>query len=229
MSNALARVLSEHPGFEGLRDGSSAALTDAVAVRLYLSSPRGATLDAALRTGTVGPHIPFARCLVAGLARLPSHRGPTSFAATPTPDQWALYRDHSVVTEWGFVHSVAGPDTDQPGDTDVLVWSMTGRRTRLLEADAGGVPQRVLFVPGTQFKILELTEPRPPRRGTILIRELTTRDLDDSGQATAVQRSFDDLALASMHRDYESWSGATRTVGENFATRGPFGTLPGVI
>jgi hypothetical protein len=227
MSTSVARVLSEHPGFEGLRDGSSAALTDAVAVRLYLS-PRGATLDAALRTGKVGPHIPLARCLVAGLSRLPSHRGPTSFASTPKPGHWELYRRHPKVTEWGFINAVAGPSLDQPGDTDVLVWSMTGRRTRLLEAENGGVPNRVLFVPGTQFKVLELNEPGPKSRGLIMMRELTARDLDDQGQGEAVQRSFDELALTSMRREHESWSTAARS-GTDDGPATHFGALPGLV
>jgi hypothetical protein len=228
MSTSVARVLSEHPGFEGLRDGSSAALTDAVAVRLYLS-PRGATLDAALRSGKVGPHIPLARCLVAGLSRLPSHRGPTSFAATPTAGHWELYRGNPKVTEWGFVNAVAGPCTDQPGDTDVLIWSMTGRRTRLLEAENGGVPNRVLFVPGTRFKVLELSEPGSNARGLVMMRELTARDLDDQGPADVVQRSFDELALTSMRREHEGWSGASRSGADNDGPATHFGALPGLM
>jgi hypothetical protein len=227
MANAVGRVLSEHPGLQGAKSGSSAdLLTDAVAVRGYLSE-QGVAVDAALRSATVGAHVPFARCVVAGLRQLPSHRGATTFAASPTPRQWALYRKHSLVTEWGFLNAATARYADLPGDTDVVVWSMTARRTRLLEP-RDGVEDRVLFVPGTSFKVLELAPPGGDRRGRILLRELTAAEVDDNGRVDPGRASLDELALTSLHRELEAWAGTepTRRAGAAVAR---FRALPGLV
>jgi hypothetical protein len=228
MSNSVARILSEHPGFQGaLSRSSSEVLTDAVAVQLYLTA-RGQAVDDALRTATVGPHVPFARCVVAGLSRLPSHRGPAVFTTTPTPGQWQIYRDHRLLTEWGFLHALTGPAADREGSVDVLVWSMTARRTRLLESE-DGVPERVLFVPGTSFKVLEMTEPQADgTRGQILLRELTAVEIDADGRVDPNRISLDELALNSLRRQLEQWSEQESAIRVHPASAGRFGALPGL-
>lgn len=228
MTNSVARILSEHPGFQGALSRSSAeVLTDAVAVQLYLTT-RGKAVDDALRTAAVGPHVPFARCVVSGLSRLPSHRGPAVFTASPTRGQWDLYRDHKLVTEWGFLHTMTAPPADATGEVDVLVWSMTARRTRLLEA-ADGVQERVLFVPGTSFKVLEMTEPESDGgRGQILLRELTAVEIDADGRVDQNRISLDELALNSLRRQLEQWADGSPSVQVNAASAERFGALPGL-
>jgi hypothetical protein len=229
MSNAVARVLAEHPGFQGeLSRNSAEVLTDAVAVRLYLS-PRGELIDQALRTAAPGAHVPIARCVVAGLSRLPSHRGPSMFTVSPTPEQWTLYRDHSVLTEWGFLNAFAGPYANLDGDTEVLVWSISGRRTRLLELDGDPVEDRVVFVPGTGFKILELSEPGESTRGLILLREIAVTEIDETGLVDPHRTALDDLALRSLRQELEKWTGSPpqRKIGRKAAAR--FGVLPGLV
>lgn len=226
-STAVARVLSEHPGLQGVLSRSSTeVLTDAVAVQLYLSA-RGQAVDEALRTGRVGAHVPLARCVVAGLSRLPSHRGPAVFSASPSPDQWQLYRDHRLLTEWGFLHALTEP-ADIDGTVDILVWSMTARRTRLLEPESDGVHERVLFVPGTNFKVLGLIEPQGDQtRGRLLLRELTALEVDNDGRVDPNRISLDELALRSLQRQFEKWAGqATAQVPPEMAAR--FGMLPGL-
>ncbi|MGW1680126.1 hypothetical protein [Saccharopolyspora sp. NPDC002376] len=230
LSHSISRILSEHPGFQGT-DGRSSAdvLTDTVAVRLHLSE-RGEAIDQALRTGRNGPHVPFARCVVAGLTRLPSHRGATAFAATPTPQQWELYQRRRLVTDWSFIHALTEPSPDQRGEVDVLVWSMTARRTKLLEpGGADEVENRVVFVPGTSFKILDLAEPRSDgTRGRVLLRELAESEVDESGRVDA-RASLDELAITSLQRCVERWAAAQPrgAVGESAARR--FGSLPGLV
>lgn len=224
MSNAAARILSEHPGFQGALAASSAdVLTDAVAVQLYLSE-KGAAIDAGLRAGRNGPHVPVARCVVAGLGRLPSHRGPASVAVSLTERQWAAYRSRKVVTEWGFLHTLTTPVSTEDGDTDILVWSVTARRTKLLEP-AEGVANRALFVPGTSFKILDLTEPADGKRGLVLLRELTVGEVDETGRVAADRISLDELALQSLRRELETW--AETDSRESAGTR-RFGAIPGL-
>ncbi|MEV6712780.1 hypothetical protein AB0M48_12160 [Lentzea sp. NPDC051208] len=228
LSNSVARILSQHPGFQGALSSSSAeVLTDAVAVQLFLTN-RGKAVDSALRTAAVGPHVPFARCVVAGLSRLPSHRGPVMFTASPTSGQWDLYRDHKLFTEWGFLHALTGPPADGDGEVDVLVWSMTARRTKLLEPE-NGVQERVLFVPGTNFKVLEMTEPQDDGgRGQILLRELTAVEIDAEGRVDPNRISLDELALSSLHRQVERWRSGTPAVQLNRAFADRFGALPGL-
>jgi hypothetical protein len=222
LANEVSRVLSMHPGFQA---GSTAeALTDAVAVRLHLTG-HGAGIDRALRTATVGPHVPFGRCVVSGLGRLPSHRGPTVFAADPTPDELELYRERNLVTEWGFLHALTSPCTRQTGSTDVLIWSMTARRTRLLEPDECRTEDRVLFVPGTSFKVLRLDPPSAAKRGLILLRELSAGEIDASGRVDSGPVSLDDVATSSLDGQLERWQPAPR-VPE--AAAGRFGALPGL-
>ncbi|MEV5541681.1 hypothetical protein AB0L13_33030 [Saccharopolyspora shandongensis] len=229
MSNSVARILSEHPGFQGaLTRSSTDVLTDAVAVQVYLTT-RGKAVDDALRTAQVGPHVPLARCVVSGLSRLPTHRGPAVFTTSPTPSQWELYRDQKLVTEWGFLHALIEPPAGGEDTVDVLVWSMTGRRTRLLEAE-DGVAERVLFVPGSSFKVLEMTEPQQDgARGRILLRELAAAEIDTDGRVDPNRISLDELALNSLRRQLELWADGKSSVQVNAASAARFGALPGLV
>lgn len=227
LENTIARVLAEHPGFQGAQS-SSEALVDAVAVRLYLSE-QGADLDAALRSATVGPHVPFARCVVAGLRRLPTHRGATVFRTTPTSAQWRRYRRRKLLTDWGFVNALTTPYGGQDGTADVLVWSITARRTRLLELDEAPVEDRVLFMPGTSFKVLDLTEPEGDRRGTILLRELAASEIDAEGRVDENRVSLDELAVRSLRRAAQRWASEDprQLVPDSVADR--LRALPGLV
>ncbi|MGP4014991.1 hypothetical protein [Saccharopolyspora sp. 5N708] len=230
LSHSISRILSEHPGFQGADSRSSTdVLTDTVAVRLYLLG-QGEAIDQALRTAENGPHVPFARCVVAGLNRLPSHRGATAFQATPTAREWQLYRQRRLVTEWGFTNALTEPSPDQRGEVDVLVWSMTGRRTRLLEPDgADRAENRVVFSPGTSFKILELAEPQPGGvRGGIMLRELAESEVDETGRVNA-RVALDELAINSLRRCVERWSGAEPRGAVGESARRRFGALPGLV
>jgi hypothetical protein len=230
MANSIARILSEHPGFQsGDSRTSDDVLTDTVAVRLYLSA-KGAEVDRALRTGVNGPHVPFARCVVSGLTRLPSHRGATVFAASPTEEQWQLYQKRRLVTEWGFVHSLTQPSADQGGAVDVLVWSMTARRARLLEPDGDEhTDNRVVFVPGTSFKVLDLAAPTTGERGRLFLRELAPSEIDDTGRVAADRVSLDELAMTSLRRCVEHWADAEPAGLVGPAARPRFGALPGLV
>ncbi|ONI83112.1 hypothetical protein ALI144C_16530 [Actinosynnema sp. ALI-1.44] len=229
MAHSVSRILSEHPGFQGDARSSADVLADTVAVQLYLSA-RGESIDQALRTAANGPHVPFARCVVSGLTRLPSHRGATIFTASPAEAQWQLYRQRNLVTDWSFIHALTEPGPDQQGDTDVLVWSMTARRTRLLEpGGADQVDNRVVFVPGTSFKILELAGPQADgTRGRILLRELAASEIDENGRVDT-RASLDELGLTSLRQCVERWASAPLkgAVGESAASR--FGAMPGLV
>jgi len=217
-ASSVSRVLSEYPGFQA----DPETMVDAVAVRLYLSAV-GDGLDEALRDGDVGPQVPFARCVAAGLRRLPSHRGATSLVAELAAEDVARIRDRGVLTDWGFTHALTDPPLNLPGDVDVLIWSMTARRTRLLEPeDDRRAESRVVFLPGTSFKVLDAVLPGPGVRGRLLLRELAA-DEPDRGRVP-----FDDLALNSLSRAMEQAgsAGAFTRVGAAAASR--FRAVPGL-
>ncbi|OJF12033.1 hypothetical protein [Couchioplanes caeruleus] len=231
VASSIARVLSQHPGLQGGPGrATDEIVNDSVAVRLYLSA-KGTAIDTGLRSGAKGPHVPFARCVVAGLSLLPSHRGTAVFSASPSPEQWDLLRRRRLVTEWGFTAALTAPSADQTGDADVLLWSMTARRTRLLEPDGEDrADDRVLFTPGTSFKVLDLVEPgRNGDRGQILLRELAANEIDADGRVATDRASLDELAAASLRRCAERWAASEpgSRVGPSAVLR--FGALPGLL
>ncbi|WP_406077944.1 hypothetical protein [Micromonospora sp. NBC_00858] len=228
MASSVMRIMSEHPGLQGGSLAADDVLADSVAVRLYLSR-RGEGVDAGLRSGKNGPHVPLARCAVSGLSRLPSIRGTTVYRMSPGEPEWELYANRRLVTAWSFVNALSGPCSDQEGDTDVLIWSMTGRRTGLLEPEnEERVTDRVVFLPGTSFKILETRRPSGTERGAILLREIGTNEIDDSGRVDSNRVSLDELAVTSLGRSVERWAGAEerRRIGPASGAR--FTVLPGL-
>jgi hypothetical protein len=230
VASSISRILSEHPGLQGA-DAKDAGdiLVDSVAVRLYLT-PQGTAIDAGLRHAAKGPHVPFARCVAAGLGRLPSHRGATIIQASPGPEAWDLLRGRRLLTEWGFLTALMEPSADLGGDTDVLIWSMTARRTRLLEPDGDQrAEDRVLFLPGTSFKVLDVATPAEGARGRVLIRELTADEIGSDGRVSNDRVSFDELATRSLTRYAESWSGTEPVARVGGASVDRFGALPGLV
>lgn len=200
LSGSVARVMSESPGLQGIsREDAAAALTDLVAVRLYLSGD-SARVDAAVRQAKAGPHVPLARCVSAGLQRLPSYRGPALLRAPMEPAELAWYEEGRVATEWAFCTTQTTPYATRRPAVDVLLWSMTARRTRLVDTSR---PDQVVFVPGTVFKVLRRDEGDRP---VLLLREVSTSETAPAGprgsDGTAPGRRvpLDDMALDGLSR-----------------------------
>ncbi|WP_195911301.1 hypothetical protein [Streptomyces kaniharaensis] len=199
MAGSVSRVMSESPGLRGEgRAGGSAALTELVAVRLYLSGD-GRRADAAVRSAVPGPHVPMARCVAAGLGRLPSYRGPALLRTRLDASERALYREGELLTEWAFCHARTTLHPGPSDGTDVLVWSMTARRTALLDPS---VPDRVLFLPGTGFKVLRVDG------RTVLLRELSPSEITADGRVQLRPAKLDALALAGLERILPALAGA---------------------
>ncbi|MBO4161979.1 hypothetical protein [Micromonospora antibiotica] len=215
---AISRLLAEHPGLYPDDD----SLADAVAVRLYLSAP-GEAVDRALRAGPAGDVTHFARCVAAGVARLPAHRGAVCLSATLPGDDLRDVAARETLTERGFTHALTEPPVNVPGNVDVLLWSMTARRTRLLEPEgehrAAG---RVLFLPGTRFRVLATTPPDRHQPGRLLLRELTAEE-PCHGRVP-----FDEFALTSLSRCRDRWAATGRRGRVGDATAQRLTCLPGV-
>ena len=191
-ASLVERVLAENPGIRG--NGSTPAadlLTDLAALRIYLSGHAQA-LDAAVRAGKAGPHVPFARCVAAGLRRLPSYRGAARLRVALADAGLQWYQDRRVVTEWGFCAAVTSGRLRLPGTAEFWIWSMTARRTGLLEPR---VPGQVLFLPGTSFKVLQVSG---GGRREVLLRELSASEIGPDGQVEPGRVPLDEVALAGL-------------------------------
>ncbi|MFD8329138.1 hypothetical protein [Streptomyces lydicus] len=222
-ASSLARLLSQSPGLRGdARKPSEDTLTDLVAVRLYLSA-EGDKIDAAVRGATVGPHVPVARCVYEGLRRLPSHRGAGVLRTTVSDAQWQWYRRRRLVTEWGFCPALTGAPWELPGAVDFLIWSLTARRTVLLEP---AVADRVVFLPGTSFKVLGVRE---EERRVVLLRELSPSEIAPDGTVDLASGPLDEAAVAGLERAAETWRGANppEALPEHWSNG--FGSPPGLI
>ncbi|WP_405914817.1 hypothetical protein [Streptomyces sp. NBC_00728] len=188
---AVSRVMSETPGLRGgSRSEAAEALTELVAVRLYLSGDsRGA--DTAVRTATAGPHVPLARCVTAGLRRLPSYRGPALLRTRLTDSERAWYQQGRLITEWAFCHARTSLHSGPRGigATDILIWSMTARRTAQLDP---ALTDRVLFLPGTVFKVLRTDG------STVLMREVSSSEISQDGRVDVQQVRLDEMAVKGL-------------------------------
>ncbi|SEO99466.1 hypothetical protein SAMN05216267_106611 [Actinacidiphila rubida] len=227
LAGSVSRVMSESPGLRsGSREEGADTLTDLVAVRLYLGGDHD-QVDAAVRQANPGPHVPLARCVTAGLRRLPSYRGAALLHASLTPQELGWYREGRVATEWAFCRASTAPYRVPEHDVLFLVWSMTARRTRLLDP---AQPDRVLFEPGTRFRVLR-TNPGAP--AAVLLRELSAAEPDEPAPRPAVGRdgaggrsaALDAQALVGLEKTLTALRGAAKAEGEP----PPPGTPPGLL
>lgn len=140
---------------------------------------------------------------------LPPHRGGTIATLAPTPAQWEFYRQHKILTERAPLPMLTAPCAAQEGEVDLLVWSMTARRTEQ--------PGLVMFPPGTSFKVLDVTA------GRILLRELSRSEMNADGTVAENRRSLDQLAKTSL----EKFADKLATAEPVAATSAEF-RLPGV-
>jgi hypothetical protein len=229
-AETAAALVARNPKLLGKSSGETAAVVaDLVALRMYLAGQGPAEMDRELRAARPGAHVAFARCVAAGLHRLPLLRGSAVSGLNLRPEQWEFYAGHPVVTERGFLGLWAAPHTDDDTGTDLLVWSMTGRRTAIAEPGDRPVTDRVVFLPGTSFKVLELVEPVGGARGQLLLRELSPTEIGADGTAAPNRLSLDKLAKTSLRRSVGKWAGAEPgpPVPDDEAAR--FRTLPGIL
>ncbi|MEV6024714.1 hypothetical protein [Streptomyces sp. NPDC052036] len=226
-AGTVSRVMSESPGLRGGSRGEAGdALTDLVAVRLYLSG-ESRQVDEAVRSAQVGPHIPLARCVAAGLRRLPSYRGAAMLRAPATAMEREWYREGRLTTEWAFCTAYAAPHPGPENGTDFLIWSMTARRTSLIDPSE---PNRVVFLPGTTFKVLRPSD----GEGPVLMRELSPSEIASDGKVDVQRVPLDEIAMDGLERAagaLRANDSASAAGGDQGGTRPEerFGTPPGLI
>jgi hypothetical protein len=219
-ASSVARVLSQNPRLRG--GGEQEVVVDLVAVRLYLTE-YGQRIDDNVRTGQPGAHVPFARCVNAGLRRLPSHRGAVRLRATLSDAEWSWYGSVRLITEWAFCPALTDGTVQLPGNVDFLIWSATARRTSALAPE---MPGQVLFLPGTLFRVLEVRD--GPRR-EVLLREMSARETA-SGEPLGLEPTpLDEIALTGLGKTNVAWLGMKQRaeLPQEYAHR--FGNPPGLI
>jgi hypothetical protein len=196
---SVARVLSESPGLRTVGVPAADVMVDLVAVQLYLAG-RTRRFDDVVRAGAAGPHVPLARCIASGLRRLPSHRGAALIRTTIGERELRWYGARSLVTEWGFAPCLTGVRFRPPGDVELLIWSITARRTQLLAPE---LPEQVVFLPGTSFKVLTVTIDGRPR---VLLREVAASEVGADGRVDTGRGPLDEFALSGLTEAAELWA-----------------------
>ncbi|GHB78432.1 hypothetical protein GCM10010377_80740 [Streptomyces viridiviolaceus] len=111
-----------------------------------------------------------------GLGLLPVYRGVTGLRATLDDAMRQWYAEQSLITDPAVCEASAGGPGDEAGDTDFLIWSVDGRRTDLLDPLC---PDRILFLPGSRFRVLR---PEPAVPDVVMMREI------GPGQAASDER-----------------------------------------
>ncbi|SHH05683.1 hypothetical protein [Streptoalloteichus hindustanus] len=197
-AGAVTRLLANWPGPRADEDGQDAVVTDLVAVRVYAEAVDQG-FDRAQRTGHLGAFRPYAGCVVSGLRRLPSYRGPVLCSAEVDPELWEQYRPGAILTEDGFLHALATPFVSLPGNVEFLVWALTARRIEMFTDAEGPEYRRVIFPPGGRFKVLavhEITGGNLPATHRVLLREVIREEPDGRDAST-----LDRLSSMAANRD----------------------------
>jgi hypothetical protein len=219
-ASSVARVLSQNPRLRG--GGEQEAVVDLVAVRLYLTE-YGQRIDDDVRTGQPGAHVPFARCVNAGLRRLPSHRGAVRHCAALSDAEWNWYGSQRLITEWAFCSALTDGAVPLPGNVDFLIWSATARRTSALAPE---VPGQVVFLPGTRFKVLAV---RDGERRAVLLREMSAVETAPGVAPGTDPAPLDQLALTGLGKANVAWAGMKRSTALPQEHAHRFGNPPGLI
>ncbi|GAA4815509.1 hypothetical protein [Streptomyces ziwulingensis] len=177
-----AEILRRHPGLAGADPHPDApAELAAVLRRLAGGGP----------DGTAAPGVPD-ELLRGGLRMLPVHQGATGLRTTLDEPMRQWYAGRPVVTDPNACEaSTLGPG-DEPGNTDFLIWSADGRRTDLLDPLC---PDRVLFLPGSRFRVLDVDSAVP---GVVMMRET-------GPHATPADERLDRAAVRELTRAWHAW------------------------
>ncbi|MFJ7078543.1 hypothetical protein [Streptomyces sp. NPDC098781] len=214
---SVARALTRMPVLRGLAEQEFARV-DLVAVHAYLTAGSGPLyhedLVRALRNDDDTLH-PYIACLVSGLRKLSSYRGVVLRGGSVSAGLEGL-TPGMVLRDPAPISAVPlGVSPVPAGDVRYAILSSTGRRASSLlgTGSRSGVPDEVIFPPGTGFRVLRL---RMGDTGPlILLRELPatvrgvpslTGAMDDRDRSapTQMERALD--TYASELRADHTWS-----------------------
>ncbi|SER58977.1 hypothetical protein SAMN05216188_1139 [Lentzea xinjiangensis] len=167
----VCRLLAQRPDAEEDPTAFEAMVTDLTALLACVSQDEEMVVET-LRTGRLGRLRPYVACIVSGLNRLPVHNGVVAVWGVNGPTGPRRYRTGDVLVEHGLLDAVANPAQRIEGVTEYLLWSVTGRRVEVADRVAVATEERVLFPPGTPFRVLAVAEAEGDHPQQVLLQEM---------------------------------------------------------
>ncbi|WP_433273468.1 hypothetical protein ACQPZF_19145 [Actinosynnema sp. CS-041913] len=146
-----------------------AVVTDLAAVSACFQQDEEALVEA-MRSGRLGRLWPYAAAVVSGLRRLPAHQG-----VTVCWGEARRFRTGDLLVEHGLLSTVAGPTMPVDGRVEFLIWSVTGRQVQVVDSFGSLLQERVVFAPGTSFKVLAVAEPEESAPMQVMLQEVVGR------------------------------------------------------
>lgn len=132
--------------------------------------------------------------LIGGLEKLPSFRGAVALRVSLSRADIASYVPAAVIAESDFFMAGLSGNPGISGNSDIVIYSMTGRRTALLDT---GNPDTVMFLPGSRFSVLGVEE---GERTSVFLREIGPNDGETHILDRAAQQKLK-RALLDWNRD----------------------------
>lgn len=167
----VCRLLAQRPDAEEDPAAFEAMVTDLTALLACVSQDEEMVVDT-LRMGRLGRLRPYVACIVSGLNRLPVHNGVATVWGVTGPTGPRRYRSGDVLVEHGLLDAVANPSQRIEGVTEYLLWSVTGRRVEVADRVAVATEERVIFAPGTPFRVLAVAEAEGDHPQQVLLQEM---------------------------------------------------------
>ncbi|MBM7863247.1 hypothetical protein [Lentzea nigeriaca] len=167
----VCRLLAQRPDAEEDPAAFEAMVTDLTALLACVSQDEEMVVDT-LRMGRLGRLRPYVACIVSGLNRLPVHSGVATVWGASGPTGPRRYRSGDVLVEHGLLDAVANPSQRVEGATEYLLWSVTGRRVEVADRVAVATEERVVFPPGTAFRVLAVAEAEGDHPQQVLLQEM---------------------------------------------------------
>ncbi|WP_439659750.1 hypothetical protein ACSHWB_46525 [Lentzea sp. HUAS TT2] len=183
----VVRLLSQRPDAEEDPAAFEAMVTDLTALLACVSQDEEMVVET-LRMGRLGRLRPYVACIVSGLNRLPVHNGIAAVWGVSGPTGPRRYRHGEVVVEHGLLNAVANPSQRIDGVTEYLIWSVTGRIVEVTDRVAVSTEERVVFAPGTPFRVLAVAEAEGDHPQQVLLQEMAgpSADLEIAGMRPSV-------------------------------------------
>ncbi|WP_242642244.1 hypothetical protein [Lentzea alba] len=167
----VCRLLAQRPDAEEDPTAFEAMVTDLTALLACVSQDEEMVVDT-LRMGRLGRLRPYVACIVSGLNRLPVHYGVATVWGMSGPTGPRRFRSGDVLVEHGLLDAIANPAQRVEGATEFLLWSVTGRRVEVADRVAVATEERVIFAPGTPFRVLAVAEAEGDHPQQVLLQEM---------------------------------------------------------
>jgi hypothetical protein len=164
-ASTVSRLIATQPALRLSGDQpNDGVVADLVAVCAYLDGGRQMLADA-LGAGGIQSLLPYVRCLVSGLRRLPSYRGLGYCGGSV-----GAVSPGAVLVEPDVRQAVSTSTCALTGPVEFAIWSITARKLDTL--DPGAPVQRIAFAPGSRFRVLDAGDPAAPTR-RVLLRQIS--------------------------------------------------------